>query len=217
MIKRRVTGKRKPADTAPGPQGSAAAVKYRCASRRGGGAAADGDDFGPVDLRPGGERERGEGASTSARETLRSGVRHGVRIVSDSDHLRECDGLQQIGEERDLRDTAAHGEMNTLKSTSIVRESLRVGLIATTAGRFATGQDAGAGTLRKNGEVCIDMGGGDVRSVDGCGTPLDIAMDGEMNTEKCTSSSSTGGKTDGASAEGASNAAADGLASGDAS
>ncbi len=140
-----------------------------------------------------------------------------MRSVPGSDRLREGDGVHIIGEERGMRGIAAHGEMNTLKSTSIERESLRVGLIATSARRYATGRDAGAGTLRADGEVCFGMGGGDVRSVGGCDTPLDIAMEGEMNTVKCTSFSSAGGRAGGAPVEGARNAAADGLASGDAS
>ncbi len=88
-----------------------------------------------------------------------------------------------------MRDIVVYGEMNTIKSTSSLRESLRGGLAAT------------------------EVGVGDELSGGSSGTTLETAMKGEMNTEKYTSSSSTGGPAGGATVEGATEAAADDLAS----
>jgi hypothetical protein len=91
--------------------------------------------------------------------------------------------MHRIDDERGERGSVACGGKSAQISTSRVRDALRGGLAATTAG---------------SGEEPYDGGSGKT---------LGTATKGEMNTEKCTSSSSSG-PAGGAAAEEAIDAAA---------
>ncbi len=142
-----------------------------------------------------------------------------TNVAPGGDHFRESDEMHRIDRERGESAFVGDGEKNTLKSTLFVQEPLRAGLTAA-GNRWrsgSAGQEAGAVTLRAEGKAREELKSGDGRGGGGGGTPLGIALEGEMNTVKCTSFSSASRRAGGAPAEGIDIAAADSLATGDVS
>jgi hypothetical protein len=189
VVRRRITGKRKAEGAAPGPRKSAATVAYRCAPRREDSEACLEDVPDRSDQRPGGSAVRGDAASTPGQGFVHGEVQRVINVVPGGDQFSVCGGVHRIDEEQGVRGTVFYVGAYTTKATSSLREALHGALAATEAGV------------------------GDVPSGGDGGAALETAMSGEMNTVKCTFSSSTGGPTGGATVEGATDAAADDLAS----
>ncbi len=182
-VRRRITGKRKPEREMPGPRKAAAYGADRGVARR----ADDGVALPffpvPAERRPGVCTERELAAGTAAQGSSHCIRQRELDLVPGGVQPRGGDGMHRIDDERGERGSVACGGKSAQISTSRVRDALRGGLAATTVG---------------SGEEPYDGGSGKT---------LGTATKGEMNTEKCTSSSSSG-PAGGAAAEEAIDAAA---------